>query len=160
MADAPAEHAARILADLVPRLGRLISGALETDPDLSLSLRQYRMLERLSERPHRTTELATTSGVSQPTATAAVTSLEARGLVARTADPQDRRATLIVLTEPGRTTLDKAKRRLLQRLALVTADMTADDAAALARLQPVLVAGMDRARAQLRARGRTEEPDG
>ena len=156
-----ADVAARTLAELVPRLGRLIAGALETDPDVSLSLRQYRMLERLAERPHRTSELASTSGVSQPTASAAVGSLEARGLVVREPDPADRRAALITLTEQGRAMLAVAKARVLERLVLITRDMSEEQAEALKALQPVLTEGMDRTRDELRrARAQRSAPQG
>jgi DNA-binding MarR family transcriptional regulator len=151
-----AQSAARSLAELAPRLGRVIAHALESDPDIALSLRQYRMLERLTARPHRTGELATVSGVTQPTASAAVASLEARGLVTRRPDPADRRATLIEISNHGSSLLAAAKDRVLQRLAVVTAEMTVEDAEALAALQPILVKGMDRLREELRvqARGR------
>lgn len=146
-----ARAAAGTLAELAPRLGRIIANALETDPAIALSLRQYRMLERVFERPHRTGELASISGVKQPTASAAITSLEARGLVARQPDPVDKRASLITLTDAGQQTLATAKRRVLQRLTVVTAEMTADDAEALAALQPILTKGMDRLRDELKA---------
>ncbi len=148
----PAESAAHTLADLAPRLGRIIAGALESDSDIALSLRQYRMLERLTERPHRTGELATVSGVTQPTASAAIASLETRGLVDRKPDPADRRATLIEISDSGREVLVAARARVLQRLMVVTAEMTAEDAEALAVLQPILVKGMDRLRDQLAGR--------
>lgn len=149
-----AQSAASSLAELAPRLGRIIANALESDPDIALSLRQYRLLERLTARPHRTGELATVSGVTQPTASAAVSSLEARGLVTRNPDPADRRATLIEISELGSSVLAVAKERVLQRLAVVTAEMTAEDAEALAALQPILAKGMDRLRDELRARVR------
>lgn len=145
------QAAARSLAELAPRLGRIIANALETDPMIALSLRQYRLLERLSARPYRTGELATVSGVTQPTASAALTSLEARGLVYRTRDPADRRATLIAISEQGSSHLAVAQDRVLQRLSVVTADMTTEDADALANLLPILTKGMDRLRDQLRA---------
>jgi DNA-binding MarR family transcriptional regulator len=151
MGERAAVAAARALAEVVPRLARLIAGALETDAEVALSLRQYRILERLAERPHRTTELASTSGVSQPTASAAVASLEARGLVTREPAPDDRRATRILLTPPGQATFTTAKRRVLERLMLVTSDIGGEDAEALQRLQPVLLEGMDRAREELLA---------
>lgn len=141
-----AAAAARTLADLVPRLARLIASALEADPEIALSLRQYRLLERLADRSYRTTELASTSGISQPTASAALTSLQARGLVRREPDPTDRRATLVVLTGEGRAKLETARRCVLELLVLVTGDMTPGQAAALERLQPVIARGMDRAR--------------
>lgn len=159
VADA-AECAARSLAELVPRLARIIASALESDPAVALSLRQYRILERLSERPHRTGELASISAVTQPTASAAVAALEARGLVRRTADPRDRRATLIELTDDGRGVLGLAKMRVLERIVRVTRDLSPQDAAALQRLAPVLAAGMDRTRVELRSEhaGGAERP--
>lgn len=149
-----AQSAARSLAELAPRLGRIIANALESDAAIALSLRQYRMLERLTARPHRTGELASVSGVTQPTASAAVSSLEARGLVNRRPDPADRRATLIEINVRGSSVLTKAKERVLQRLSVVTAEMTVEDAEALAALQPILVKGMDRLRDELRAQAR------
>lgn len=147
-----ADAAARTLADLAPRLGRIIASALETDPAIGLSLRQYRMLERLTRRPHRTGELASASGIAQPTASAAVTSLETRGLVDRKPDPGDRRASLIEINDDGHALLDRAKARVLERLAVVTAEMTVEDARALEALQPSLSKGMDRLREELKAR--------
>jgi DNA-binding MarR family transcriptional regulator len=156
--EAAAQSAARTLAELVPRLARMIASALESDPAVSLSLRQYRLLERLSERAYRTSELASTSGVSQPTASTAVAALEARGLVQRTADARDRRASLIELTDEGQTVLGLAKARVLERIARVTRDINAQDAAALQRLLPLLADGMDRTRAELRGeRARSAE---
>lgn len=148
--EAAAQSAARTLADLVPRLARMIASALESDEAISLSLRQYRLLERLSERAYRTSELAATSGVSQPTASAAVGALEARGLVQRTVDARDRRASLLALTDDGEVVLEMAKAQVLERIARVTRDVSAKDAAALQRLLPLLVDGMDRTRAELR----------
>lgn len=150
------QSAARSLADLAPRLGRIIANALESDPGIALSLRQYRLLERLTERPHRTGVLATVSGVTQPTASAAIASLEARGLVSRRRDPADRRATLIEISELGSSVFVVAKERVLQRLAVVTAEMTVEDAEALATLQPALIKGMDRLRDELRAQAREQ----
>jgi len=43
MVDDPALSAARMLAELVPRLARMIASALEGDPAVALSLRQYRI---------------------------------------------------------------------------------------------------------------------
>lgn len=151
MDDDPAHSAARALAELVPRLARMIASVLESDQAIALSLRQYRMLERLSERPHRTTELASTSAISQPTASAAVAALETRGLVDRTADPSDRRASLIELTDEGQAVLGAAKSRVLEWIAKVTRDISPEDATLLQRLLPLFVDGMNRTRSELLA---------
>lgn len=150
MTEDAAESAARTLAEVVPRLARLIASALESDAAVALSLRQYRVLQRLVERPHRTGELATTSQVSQPTASSAVASLEARGLVTRERDPGDRRATLVVLTDAGRTMFTAATERILDRVMIVTRGMSPEQVQALDALKPVLIEGMDRARYEIR----------
>lgn len=151
MTEEPAEIAARVLAEVVPRLGRVIAGAVDSDPEILLSLRQYRVLERLTERPHRMGELASASEISQPTASAAVTSLEGRGLVDRVPDPADGRASLIAITPQGQETLGRARERVRERLLIVTSGMSARQAADLRRLQPVLQAGMDDMRAHIRS---------
>jgi DNA-binding MarR family transcriptional regulator len=149
MVETPGDRAAHVLAELAPRLSRVLATALEGRPDLGLSLRQYRMLQRLASRPHRTTELALASSVTQPTASAAITSLESRGLVTRTPDPDDRRATLIALTDEGRDVLALATAVVEERLRCVTEEVTESQADALVELQHVLGAGMDRLRAKL-----------
>lgn len=146
MAEPKARSAAQTLAEFVPRLSRIIANALISSPEIALSLRQYRLLERLADRPHRTTELATRSDVTQPTASAAIAALESRGLVARTSDPSDRRATLIELTDAGRATFAAARAQVLAELTIVTSELTPADGKALAAMQPALVRGMDRLR--------------
>jgi DNA-binding MarR family transcriptional regulator len=64
----------------------------------------------------RVTALADRLGVDTPTVTRKIQQLERLGLVARDADPDDRRAHRIRLTPDGRETLDRltaAKRRWL-----------------------------------------------
>jgi len=67
----------------------------------------------------RVTDLAELLGVDTPTVTRKIQQLEREGLVARRADPDDRRATRINLTPAGRKTLGsvlKARREWLDRL--------------------------------------------
>lgn len=51
--------------------------------------------------PRRATTLATIEGVTAPTMTALITSLERDGLVERRADPADGRASVVAITESG-----------------------------------------------------------
>lgn len=145
-----ARDAALVLAQLAPRLGRLISSSLERDAHSPLSLRQYRILERLAERPYRTGELASESEVSQASVSTSVAALESRGLIRRTPDPADGRASLIVLTSQGRSALVRAHERLVDLLTLVTLEAEREDAAALSKMQARLNDGIDRARTWLR----------
>ncbi len=149
----PAKVVARALASFVPRLARNIAVALQEEPNLLLSLRQLRILERLAERPHRTNELAVQSMVSQPTATAAIAPLELRGLIVRRPDPEDGRAHLIEITATGREVLKTAHERIERRLLDVVGEVSAEEAQAVDRLQALLIEGMDVARANRAARG-------
>lgn len=56
--------------------------------------------------PLRVSQLATLEGVDPSVATRVVASLESQGLVERTDDPDDKRASLITLSKLGRRTLD------------------------------------------------------
>lgn len=74
-----------------------------------------------ADGPARLTALAAAVDISQPSMTQLVHRLERRGLVARSPDPGDRRATLVSLTEGGLLLVDahevSARRRLADALA-------------------------------------------
>lgn len=139
-------HAAEALASFVPRLARIIASALQSEPTMAISLRQYRLLERLLEQPARTSALASTSGVSQATASAAISALEGRGLVERSPDPEDRRASLVTVTEAGRALYEEARRVVIGRLSEVTLSLPVGGLEAVAALAPEIVAAIDRDR--------------
>jgi len=87
--------------------------------------REYAILSILeSDGPGSQQELARLLGKAPAIVVAAVDALEARGLVARTRDPSDRRRSRVTLTAAGARTLRKA-------------DALADDAVA------ALLAGLD-----------------
>lgn len=138
-----ADTAASALADFVPRLARIIASTLQSDPAAAMTIRQYRILERLQERPHRTAELASTSDISQPTASNAIAGLEARDLVRRRPDPEDGRATLIELTEQGRAIYLYAHDIVIERLATFTEGLGPEATASLERLAADLNERMD-----------------
>src|SRR5262245_60021785 len=78
-----------------------------------LSLAQYHVLEPLGAGPRTNRELAERAGISAPTATRIVDGLLERGWVSRVADPTDRRAVVISVTEAGRSALAKKEREYL-----------------------------------------------
>jgi DNA-binding MarR family transcriptional regulator len=112
-----------LAADLESALVDLWTGLIaRADGDLSRT--SASVLNMLSERPRRITELADAQSVAQPTMTVAVQRLEARGMVTRERATDDRRATNVVITDTGRATLagrHAARARLLEeRLASLT----------------------------------------
>ena len=76
-----------------------------SDPD-ALTLSQYGLLEPLLELGSaRVQELAGQAGISAPTATRILDTLERRGLVARRRAPEDRRGVSVRLTPGGQVAL-------------------------------------------------------
>jgi DNA-binding MarR family transcriptional regulator len=71
------------------------------------------------EQPIRIGEIAARVPCSQPTATTTVATLEQAGLVRREPDPVDGRATAVVLTEAGASTVEASGRQAADELAML-----------------------------------------
>jgi DNA-binding MarR family transcriptional regulator len=69
---------------------------------LGRGMGRIKVLMRLTEGPLTLRDIAEFTGVDAPYATLIVDNLEARGLVGRTAHPDDRRRKLVTLTPAGR----------------------------------------------------------
>lgn len=94
----------------------------------------YPVLFQLVEAPRRTTELASCLHADISTVSRQVTALVDAGLVERTVDEEDRRATILRLTDAGQAVFTTMRRDRERMLALVLADWPARDVAALATL--------------------------
>lgn len=79
-------------------------------------------------------ELARITQVKQPTAAALLQRMEAAGLVVRTPDPRDGRATLVTLTERGTSLLPVALERRRQAIEAATTGLSPQEVASLHRL--------------------------
>ena len=117
MTEAHIEPSGQSTADLVPRLAELLTHAswrlrrasrAELQP-LGLTFGQARALRLLARagQPMRIGELAAQLEVVPRSATTMVDTLEAAGLVARQADPADRRSVLVGLTDCGAALLER-----------------------------------------------------
>jgi DNA-binding MarR family transcriptional regulator len=106
--------------------------------DGELSRTSASVLNMLRDRPRRITELAAAQAVAQPTMTVAVQRLEARGLVTRERATDDRRATNVVLTDAGRTTLAARRDARATELSSRLARLTPAQRRALAAALPAL----------------------
>jgi DNA-binding MarR family transcriptional regulator len=127
------------------RLSQLLPRTLEAElAERDESLPVYELLAVLAAHPAglRMSELAEIALVSKPRATVHVQALEAEGLLARTPDPADGRATLVQLTAAGRGRL----RRLAPGQLRIARDQVIDQipehdrATVLAALADVLTA--------------------
>jgi DNA-binding MarR family transcriptional regulator len=92
----------------------------------------------------RVSELAGTTGLDTSTASRHVRQLEQGGYLARTGDPDDRRAFQVRLTRRGRAALDQAMRARAAVLDRAVADWPSQDRAALATLMTRLAESLDR----------------
>ncbi|NUH35990.1 MarR family transcriptional regulator [Streptomyces samsunensis] len=111
----PAELAERLriaIQDLLPAL----RGARGEHGDLTPS-RQAALGALATQGPMRISALATRLGIALPTTSRMVDLLDASGWIERTPDPEDRRASLIALTDPGRELLRTVRREAATRLA-------------------------------------------
>jgi DNA-binding MarR family transcriptional regulator len=107
----------------VMRLSRRIRNERDASDDMSSN--QIAVLFTLSRSGAMTIgDLAAEEKVQPPSMTRTVTSLVLKGLVQRDAHLTDRRATMISLTDAGRTVIDETRRRreawLHQRLCELT----------------------------------------
>jgi DNA-binding MarR family transcriptional regulator len=116
------------LAVLIQRLKRLRG----PDPDNSARTFLLAHVDRLG--PVRMSDLATTACLDQSTVSRHLRHLEEQGLVTRSPDPDDRRATLLELSDSGRGVLERAVAARSQVIADATAAWSPADRADLTRL--------------------------
>ena len=88
--------------------------------------------------PLTPSELADRERIKRPTATRLLATLEDGGLVARTADPSDRRSSLIAITPEGRELMRTLRTRKDAYLVRRLAKLTADERATLAQAADLL----------------------
>jgi DNA-binding MarR family transcriptional regulator len=119
-------------------LYRLLTVAVRQSPR-SISLTAASTLATIERAgPRRITELAASEGVTQPSMTALVTSLEQASLVSRRPDPADQRAVLVGLTAAGEEYLLERRAAGTRAFARLIAQLPADEVVALAQAAPAL----------------------
>jgi DNA-binding MarR family transcriptional regulator len=126
-----------LAAELDERL-RKLARIVRHNVDYGLSLTSATVLARLHEGPQRVTDLAALELVAQPTMTALVGRLEARGLVERRRDGADRRVVTVALTPAGREKLAELRSGRTDFLAGHMAGLGADELTRLRAALPVL----------------------
>ncbi|WP_392543398.1 MarR family winged helix-turn-helix transcriptional regulator [Oryzobacter telluris] len=116
------------LADELLRGAARLSRWATRTADLGMPWAQARVLALVDELgPTRVTTLAAADDCSQPSMTTTVQRLEALGLVTRTPDPADARATLVTLTVEGADRLTRLRRARGAALTPVLARVAPDE---------------------------------
>ena len=104
--DGPAaEVVGKLLDQAMDLSARFLSDRAGLSPSAAFVLNRVRR-----EGPIRLTSLAAKEGVSQPSMTQLIQRLERQDLVARLADPDDGRATLVGITARGQALLEERTR--------------------------------------------------
>ncbi len=133
MAGAPDDELLlRELGHLIRQLTRLVGGADDGPP--MTATQRIALVELGDDGPLRLNDLARRMGTSTPTASRAVDTLEALGLITRAPESSDRRALSIDVSPRGRDLLDERLRRAAQAFEPAAATLSAADRRALLAL--------------------------
>ncbi|MBT2383587.1 MarR family winged helix-turn-helix transcriptional regulator [Streptomyces sp. ISL-11] len=132
---------ARLLTEAVTRLRRALRSSIRTDyPWETLPMAQVELLQTLAEHaPARVGDIAARQRLAVSTVSGLIGQMMTAGLVTRTVDPRDRRASAVTLTDAGRDQLaawnDAHERRLCEALR----SLTEEDRSALRTALPALL---------------------
>ena len=137
---AVSSQTARIAGDLRAVLGRLKRSLRQPDAADEITLPQASVLSRLAhEGPMASGALAIADHVRPQSIGATLAALEAQGLVARHADPEDGRRVIMALTTAGEQALRGARRLREERLGRAIADhLTPEEQQTLIAALPLL----------------------
>lgn len=130
----PAEGASADVADLIAAVSRRIRRAANRDLDpLGVTWGQVRALRTLARcgEPVRMSDLADRLRIARRSATSVVDELAERGLVARSADPRDRRAVTVEVTPAGWALLEQLTASRRTAAADLTSSLTGAELATL-----------------------------
>jgi DNA-binding MarR family transcriptional regulator len=94
--------------------------------------------------PLTPSELATRERIQRPTTTRILSRLEEEGLIGRTADPHDRRSSLVAITAKGSALLAEQRTRKTAFLAARLEGLTADERVTLEQAADILERVLER----------------
>ena len=125
-------HIEQEVGVLIRRVRRVIGErARAVHPDLQPA--SYLLLAHIAEvGPVRASELVEEIGIDKGAVSRQVQHLSTLDLLTRTQDPEDGRASLLAVTDDGRSRLDSVRRDRSERFGQKLGDWSDDDLAALA----------------------------
>ncbi|WP_312180043.1 MarR family transcriptional regulator [Arthrobacter sp.] len=122
------EESLNLSRQLRPMLPRLYHLSRQRIPGWDLTASQASAMATLIDHgPLRMGELASLEGVQLPSATSVINGLVKLDLVERRADPEDRRAVMIDLTDKGRTQVGELVTKRNHSFALLLEQLPAED---------------------------------
>ncbi len=132
------EEATQELLAVLPFLNRIVVNELRREMGEDTTMPQFRVLSHLVDRPLSLSELAKLRRVSLQSAGELVQSLVARGWITRTPNPNDRRQSLLHLTDAGKSQYEQAQHSMMSSLTPLMANLTDTEMAAVKIALPAL----------------------
>lgn len=126
------------LLAILPLLNSIVAAEVRRDAGEATTMPQFRVLACLAEEPLTISTLAKQRRVSLQSMSELVQVLVERGWLVRTPDLNDRRQSLLHITEHGRKHYERAQLQTLQRLMPLIGDLDDAERAALERALPAL----------------------
>lgn len=108
--------AARDILRIIPLVMRTVAAELRAAGEMPAPA-HFGLLTVLGAQPRTLTELALMQGVSLPTMSNSISTLEQRGWVRRSSPARDRRVVLVEVTPTGRATVERVGRAAEAHLA-------------------------------------------
>jgi DNA-binding MarR family transcriptional regulator len=129
-----ADECATLVTDTVPLVMRTIRAEMRSHRTPDLSVPQFRALVFLHRNPRASlSNVADHIGLSLPSISKLIDRLVARGMVARSSAPADRRRLCLELTPLGESTLQTASSATQARLAEILAALSPGERVVIAR---------------------------
>lgn len=126
------------LLSILPMLNRVMIVELRREAGEDTTMPQFRVLSYLNQSPLTVSDIARKRRVSFQSAGELVQTLVERGWISRTADPKDRRQSLLRLTDAGQQEYDRAQNHMLDRISELLEQLSEDDKAVIRRAMSLL----------------------
>lgn len=120
------QHLAAVYLAVIPQLMGFVRRNLNQDPQISLRMGQFRLMHVVHQNlADSISDTASALGVTLSSASKMVDDLEGIGLLSRRPDHQDRRRTILSLTDEGRQVYQRAVNSIREQLAIKFGSLTA-----------------------------------
>ncbi|MDT0429161.1 MULTISPECIES: MarR family winged helix-turn-helix transcriptional regulator [Streptomyces] len=137
--DSPADSTDALIDGLVRSAFQIMGVLTRIGAEHDLSLTQLRVLGILRDRRPRMSDLAAFLGLDKSTLSGLIDRAERRGLLARAANPDDKRVVDVLITDAGRELTGRLYEEVKDALAPATGRLDATQRRQLTRLlEPVL----------------------
>lgn len=128
------------LLSILPLLNRVMIVELRQEAGEETTMPQFRVLSYLQESPLTVSDIARRRRVSFQSAGELVQTLVERGWIKRLPDPNDRRQSLLHVTEAGQGAYERVQTHMLQRISELVDGLSEDDKTVIRRAMSLLQA--------------------